>query len=364
MKQILDRYFFTEFLKYFLGALILLTGVSLISKTMERLQIILEYSGPALDTMLYLLLNIPYFISIVGAPALMFSVAFTIAMFSRNKELSVVLAAGRSFLRTLAPISIFTLFFSVGLFFFNEFIAYPSYYESMNQLQVLKENTEFTREMGRVNFHGKLDNIFYNAGLYEIENNLIHKAHMVEMDEAGNVKKIIKSDYAIPIEGHWILINGSIKEFLYSKNKKEGAEKISDFEMINIDFRAGPEFFRKIRQSFDEMNIINISEELEARKLRGANYREYQVELYWHYSFPFVCFFIVFIGGILGAQVKKGAMSMSIGISTGLTIGYYLVMFFGKSLANNGTLHPLFGAWLANIVFGTITVVILWRYRF
>ena len=364
MKQILDRYFFTEFIKYFLGALVLLTGVSLIAKTMERLQIILDYSGPGIDTLVYLLLNIPYFVSIVGAPALMFSVAFTIAMFSRNKELSVVLAAGRSFLRTLMPISIFTLFFSVFLFFFNEYIAYPAYYESMNKLQLLKEDTAYTREMGRVNFHGKLGNIYYHAGLYEVENNLIHQAHMVETDANGQVVKVIKSDYAIPIEGNWILLKGSVKDFFHDTNSGEGTEKIRAFDMIRYDFKADAEFYRKISQNFDEMNIFNIKDELEARKKRGAKYREYQVELYWHYSFPFVCFFIVFIGGILGAQVKKGAMSMSIGISTGLTIGYYMIMFFGKSLANNGSLPPMLGAWMANIVFGIITGIILWRYRF
>ena len=199
--HIIDRYIFKEFLKYFLGALMLLTGVALIAKVMERLPIFLEYSGPPKEILFYILLNIPYFLSIVGAPALMFSVAFVVAMFSRSRELSVLMAAGRSLFRIMVPITSFTLFFSVGLFFFNEYIAYPSYYESMNRLQILKEKVNYTRKDGRINFHGRAGNVYYHAGFYHVENNTITSAHITEMDEHAKLKRIVQAELAIPNPG-------------------------------------------------------------------------------------------------------------------------------------------------------------------
>ena len=72
-------------------------------------------------------------------------------------------------------------------------------------------------------------------------------------------------------------------------------------------------------------------------------------------GYPFVCFFVVFLGGMIGSYLKKGAMAQSLGIAVVLSAIYYLIMFFGKSIGNSGGLHPFVAGWLANIVFLTAT---------
>src|SRR5688572_25157343 len=97
--QLLDRYFLFEFLKYFFGALILLTGVAFISKVMETLSIVMDFKGPSRHIWSFYINNLPYLATLVTAPAMMFAVSFSVAMLSRHNELAVILAAGRSFQR-------------------------------------------------------------------------------------------------------------------------------------------------------------------------------------------------------------------------------------------------------------------------
>jgi len=108
--KILDRYIFFEFFRSFLGTLLLLTGIGVISKVMERLSVLIAYDGPFGDIIKYVYLNIPYIITIVGPTALMFAISFTIANFSKKKELAVIMTSGRSFRRILAPIIFFRFF--------------------------------------------------------------------------------------------------------------------------------------------------------------------------------------------------------------------------------------------------------------
>jgi lipopolysaccharide export LptBFGC system permease protein LptF len=65
----------------------------------------------------------------------------------------------------------------------------------------------------------------------------------------------------------------------------------------------------------------------------------------------------------MGSQAKKGAMSLSIAISTSITLIYYLLMYVGKSLAVNETFHPVFGAWFANIIFTLLSIYLYRRFR-
>lgn len=356
MKQILDRYFFFEFLKYFMGAMVLLVGVSVISKTMERLPVFLEYKGPFIDILYYFYLIIPSFITIVGAPALMFAISFTVAYYAHNKELTVIMTSGRSFNRIMSPILIFTLLFSVGFFYFNEYISYPNYYKSFFKYQELRGIYNYGKTGDRFDHHVRVGDYYIHSGHFVSKYNMIHNFHAIEKRE-DNIKRIIEGRYAVIIPGNWVIIKG--KETLF--DDKGNFVKTAPFDSIRFELDEDSSILGRIRQDFDEMNIVDIKERLQVRKDLGLNYREFEVELHWHYSFPFVCFFIVFIASIFGYKVKRGAMSSSIGISTIFTLVYYLIMFFGKSFAVRGVLPPWVGAWLANIIFSLFSIYLLIR---
>ncbi len=358
MRQILDRYFFNEFLKYFTGALTLLVGVAMISKVMERLNVFLEYHGPVWEIFHYLSLLLPYFITIVGAPALMFAISFNVAYFAHNKELIVAMAAGRSFNRIMLPIFIFTFVFSVGFFYFNELVSYPNYYKSFFKLQELRGIANYGKIAHRFDYHARIGDNFIHAGKFEPKGNMVVFFHMLERKN-NRISGIIESQFAIIIPNQWILING--KETTFDENGN--FVKTERFRAQHLPMKEGPEAFGRLRQDFEEMNVYDIQREIQNKKTLGINYREHEVELYWHYSFPFVCFFIVFIASYFGSKVKKGAMSSSIGISTAFTLIYYMIMFFGKSLAVRGILSPQVGAWLANILFTILSLFLFYRNR-
>lgn len=355
---ILDRYVFFEFFKSFIGALALLLGIGIISKIMERLSILMSYDGPFFEILRYLFLNVPYTVTIIAPTALMFSISFTIANFSRKKELAVIMTSGRSFRRILTPVIVFTFFYSIFSFFLTEYVSYPWYLRSFDHLyDVLMHHNDY-RSTTRSNYHTKINNRFLYIDRYDEKYNIIYHLNVVEFSH-NSPSSIINSRFAIIVPKMWILLDGD-KIML---NPDHSFKKRTYFKMTTLNIKENYEFLKNHWSSFEEKSVFQLQKEMDLRKKHGEDYRKYLVEYYWHYSIPFVSLFIVMIAGIMGSGVKKGAVSLSIGISTFITLLYYLLMYTGKSLAVNGTFHPLFGAWFANLIFALLSVYMYNRYK-
>ena len=130
--DILDRYIFKSFIKTFFGTLVLLIGVAVIVKVLDSLKDFNENKQGAALLIKYYAVITPTFVTYIVPPSLMFAVAFTIAQFNRNFEITVMLAAGRSFRRILAPIVVFSAFLSLAFFAFNEYVAFPAAYKAVD----------------------------------------------------------------------------------------------------------------------------------------------------------------------------------------------------------------------------------------
>jgi len=360
--QILDKYFLREFLKILFGTLILLTGIGIISKIMETLQLVLKYKGSSTLIWQYYLYNIPNIFSMVLTPALMFAISFTVAKFSNSFELMVIYSAGRSFKRIMRPIILFTFLFSVFLLFFNEYLAFPLNYQAFNKLNIMRGRTvENYRNNIITNVNYRAQNRYYQLGYFNpIDHRPIQNLHVVELqNNSNNIKRIIEAESAIVVPHKWELFKANISLFNTSGHFIE--KKYSEKTTINL-----PEsiiYFMEPEKNLEEMTIFDLPTFIDRAKKRGESPLVYQVELAWHYSFPFVSFFVVLVGGIIGSQMKKGAMASSIGLSILVTLIYFIIMYFGKSLGNTGILPPYLAGWLANIFFTIISLFLIIKYN-
>lgn len=77
------------------------------------------------------------------------------------------------------------------------------------------------------------------------------------------------------------------------------------------------------------------------------------------YSVPFSGLIFVLLGVPLGLQIKKGSKATGIIISIVLVFVYYLFVSTARSLGNGGMLDPALAAWLPNIIFAILGIIII-----
>ena len=108
----------------------------------------------------------------------------------------------------------------------------------------------------------------------------------------------------------------------------------------------------------EQMNYKTLKRHIRRLSSLGVPVRKLQVELMMKLAFPFSCLVVTLLGIPL-AMRGKGSWGMGIATALVLTLAYMGFMEFGKAMAQR-LVPPLIGAWLANVVFLLIGLL-LWK---
>lgn len=363
--DILDRYIFRNFLKAFAGTLLLLVGVSVIVKILDSLKDFTENQQGVGLLLEYYLVVTPSFVTYIVPPALMFATAFTISNFNRNFEITVMLAAGRSFRRILRPILIFTALFSVAFFLFNEYVAFPSAYRAVDisyKLRNKGDDARLRKHHKSNDITLRFSNRYYSIGHGAWYRRELVGFHLLEISPQGSIARIVEADSAV-VENHetlqWQLKKVRITRFS-AQGLYTGTDSLDTLTMeLSENLRAFQNFYEEM--DVEERTIFDAFRLYQKRKQAGGSYSPFLTEVFWHAGYPLVCLFIVFIGGMLGGKLKKGGVPVAIAVSMLFTLGYFFFMYFGSAFGDSETLPPFVAGNLANFVAGALSFWIVLR---
>lgn len=360
--DILDRYIFKAFIKTFIGTLALLVGVALIVKVLDSMKDFGDNKGGTGLLLKYYITITPTFVTYIVPPALMFSVAFTIAQFSRNFEITVMLAAGRSFRRVLAPIVYFSMVLSLAFFVFNQYVAFPAAYKATDISYALRNrgtDARLRKYDHASNLTLRFDNRYYTVGFGDWPALTLRGFHLLEIRETGAIARIIEAGNASvqSIATHfWTLKQVRISNF-NEKGVYTGTETAPEIVWeLPETMKSFLNFY--VEMDSDERSIFDSYKIYQKRKEVGGEYSVYLTEVFWHGGYPLVCFFIAFIGGMVGGRLKKGNAATSIAVSMLFTLIYFFLMYFGSAFGESGSMNPFIAGNLANIISGIATAYV------
>lgn len=101
-------------------------------------------------------------------------------------------------------------------------------------------------------------------------------------------------------------------------------------------------------------NATNIIATIDGRKKdrlrREKLLNHHIISLHEKYALAFICIILFFIGAPLGAIVRKGGLGLPMVLAIGLFLTYYFLDLFAKNYAEDGSIHPIIGSWLATVV--------------
>lgn len=114
-------------------------------------------------------------------------------------------------------------------------------------------------------------------------------------------------------------------------------------------------------KSKEEMSYWELADFIEKVRRQGEKVNMHLADLYFKIALPFMNFIVVLLGISVVARMgrKGGAMLFGIGIAVAFT--YWIISRFGLAFAQNGQLSPMLGAWLGNIIFLALGIVMYRR---
>ncbi len=352
--KIIDFYIIKKFLGTFIYAISLLIIIVIIFDISENIDDFLEHNAPIEEIVLSYYLNfIPYFINLFIYLFTFISVIFFTSKMASNTEIIAFLSSGISFHRFLRPYFISAVFLAIVSFYLANFLI-----PRTNQKRRVFKDTYMENLLKAKDRHIHLQmvpgtfvyvenfNVTTNSGIrFSIE-----KYKNSELQYKLNAERIRWDS----VNQNWIIEDYYIRELAHNQ------ENLIKGKTLDTVLSLKPTDFFFYKEDFEEMNYFELNERIRQEKLKGSEkVKSYEVERSKRIASPFATLVMTLIGVALSSRKLRGGIGMHLGLGIAITFAYILFMQISTVFATLGSLSPNVAAWIPNIIFTILGLILL-----
>src|SRR5215471_17537205 len=358
--KILDRYIFKEILFPFLIALVALTFVAFLTFSREiglLLELIVRQSATTSEIWALLVAILPNVLTFTIPMAVLVGILTGFGRMSSDSEAIAFRASGVSMIRLLAPVM------ALGLLSFGVNLATTVRIGPRSAARLRDLKYEIGAKQASLEIKPRVFN--------ESITNYVLYVQNIER-ESLNWQSILLANTSQPDQTEVTFARSGTLEkddahHTFVLTLKDGSKHIvsqrkasrsqyGTFETTTISLPM-PDAPPKDRQTITETTTQQLWDDMQAGQ---ATYDE-RVEFHRRFALPFACLVFTLAGLPLGVSTTRGSKSMGLVLSLILMLVYYLAFVGGTRIAGNAQFSPFFGAWLPNIGFAILGIVLLAR---
>ncbi len=353
MFKILDRYILKKYLSTYVFVVLIFCSIIMVIDYTEKNDDF-TYNNLSMGEVLggYYLNVFPYLANFLSPILIFISSLYVNAQMASHTEVIAVLSSGVTYLRFIWSYMIGAVIVAILTFFIIGWILPKA---NLNRISFEKKYFEGDFYYGQKNTHMKIGqntsaflrvydnhkNVGYNFAIHEVvDGKLVYelKSERLEWDT---------------LKCQWHLDNYTIRTF---HNQKE---KIYKYAELDTTLAFAPEDFMDTYKLQETMTNSELRSYIEEQEAKGyTNYSAFLIELYERYTYPFAIIILTFIGVVVSSKKSRQGIGLQIVLGVILAFSYILLLLVGRSFTQDDTLHPLLSAWLPNLVFIVIGVIL------
>ena len=296
-----------------------------------------------------ILLYLPTCIVFAVPLALLFSVAYTLGSYYARNELVAMFGAGVSLRRLIVPIVGAGWVLSVGLFLFEDAVAIETL-RKKNQLHRSALGIQLRLDNFDVTVTSASGLIVYHAARYDDEAEALTDVVMVERAADGGMVRRIDAGSARWDGDGWQFDDVRLFHWQDTEQGRVMVEEQKEsMSLTGID--DGPATFRRGNREVAEMRYLDAMEWVETLRKAGRDHRKPLTETYGKIGFAVTPLAVSLIAATVGGLLRRNIMLMSLLLSLGIAVVFYVLRLAGGILAENGVVSPEVGAFAAVLLF-------------
>jgi lipopolysaccharide export system permease protein len=354
--KILDRYLLREFSGYLLLGLSGFVVLFVVVDIFEKIDVFLDHRAPFTLVARFYLYRAPEVVVQVLPVALLLATFLALGQLNKFGELTAMRAAGQSLMRILATVFAVAAVAALVSLVFGELVV-PGANRERDRIydqQIQGLHQPLITERADITYLGRGGRI-WTVRLYQVREKRMHEVSLMEFKN-GAITRRLDAAEASWNGRHWTFTNGMTRAFTAT------AEDAHPFDHLTIEsLTERPEDFAKESQSPEEMNYFELRAYIEKLRSSGARVANYLVDLHAKLAFPIINLVVVMIGAAIATRLRMQSAALGFGLSVAISFMYYAFMRTGQALGHNGALPPYLAAWLGDLVFGSIGVVVLYQ---
>jgi lipopolysaccharide export system permease protein len=354
----LDRYVFAQFLRLFAVMALGFPVLLVITDLAQRLEEYLNRNIPAHDLALSYVYWMPDSLFMVVPAAVLMATVFTITSLTRHAELTAAKASGVSFFRMVAPIFVgatLALGLDAGLGALapsgnqkrSELLR-----ESLIESGTTRYNFVFAGQYGRVYKGIELRTDLGRIRQLQIERKGAGRSYPTYLVSADSAVYNRRSR-------SWALAHGEIHLIADTAHVFEASFAAAR----ERHFTERPnDMMMKQRQPHD-LSYRELTRVIAATERSGGDANLLRVERALKIAIPATCVIIALFGAPLATSTERGGAGYGVAVSLATTMIFLVMVQLTRAIGGKGVISPDLAAWLPNVVFGSIGLVLLKRVR-
>ena len=359
MLKKIDLYIIKKYLSTFLFTVLIFTMIAVIIDFADKVEDFIEEDCTMGEILFDYYLNyVPYINGLLLPLYALISVIFFTSRMAYNSEIISILNAGVSFGRIIRPYLIAALLITGFHLLANHYIIPTS-----NKTRLDFEHTYIWKYSDK----GKINNVH----IFTDPTQKVYIKHYRKRDTTTRefrVEKIVDNQLVSVLKGKngkwagppgkWELADYEKRTF--NKSKEEiinGAGK-----KIVLDLNLTPEDFVRYQNQKEMMTTPELRDGIASDKRRGiGSSKEYEFEAARRTAEPFTILILTLIGVAVASRKVRGGMGLHLALGVALGASYIFLSKFSSTFATEESLPVLLGAWIPNLIFGVIAIILIFK---
>ncbi len=346
--SILNRYLLRQNLYY--TAILLFSGmmVYLIVDFVGRMNAMVDAGiGPGL-VLKYFIYKVPLIVAQIMPAIFMLGVLIQIALMSRSNELVALESSAVSFKRPAGFFILYALVFFLVLLVFSETLG--------------TRGEQVTREIWNEDVRQRqadtqaLKDIWFKERDYLVhvkqaqpEEGTGDAVTVYKKDSPGSIQEIIQAPEFEIQPDRWILNDAKVFQTVTLERQV--------LDRLELDIRTDLSSFSFVASDlpYRAWAFFTLSALISQLKESGSNVEKLSTALHSKIAYPFALVVMTLLALAIFTRIRNIYSLVTLALV--IVFFYYTVYVFGVSYAEEGLVAPFAGAWAANMLFGSLSII-------
>jgi lipopolysaccharide export system permease protein len=361
---ILFRYLLREYAKIFTMCFSGLMTIYLVIDFFEKVRRFLRYDASWLDVLTYFLLKAPAISFQIAPLAILMATLLTFGLLSRGHEITAMRSCGISLLWITFPFIAFAAGISLVLLLFSSTVIplAASKSEEIRTTRIEKKLPAAAVKLKQPWTRVGPDSLMHVTSV-SVGGDLLGSVRFFQFDPNFQLVEVTEADEARFRDSTWTLYQGRHRRF-----SPDGTVSTTTFDRQPIVMTLIPDDFTTWLAGDSELMTFHDIRAYSRRRLQqGSQAARLTIDYYSRIAFPFVTVVMALVGIALSLRrsgARGGSMAMGIGQALAVGFCYWTTHSIAIALGRGGVLTPLIAAWMANGLFMSFGLYLMFKVRY
>ncbi len=361
---ILFRYLLREYGKIFTMCFSGLMTIYLVIDFFEKVRRFLRYDANWLDFLTYFLLKAPAISFQIAPLAILMATLLTFGLLSRGHEITAMRSCGISLFWIISPFIAFAAGIALVLLLFSSTVIplAAGKSEEIRTTRIEKKPPAAAVKLMQPWTRVGADRLMHVTSV-SVGGELLGGVRLFQFDRNFQLVDMTEANEGRYSDSTWTLYQGRHRRF-----PPDGTVSTTVFDRQAIVLPLIPDDFTTWLAGDSElMTFHDIRAYTRRRQQQGSQAARLTVDYYSRIAFPFVTVIMVLVGIALSLRrsgTRGGGMAMGIGQALAVGFCYWTTHSIAIALGRGGAVTPLIAGWMANVLFMSYGLYLMFKVRY